>query len=752
MLKKIKFTQIYLLLILLSAFGLRTEKVNYLAICAGGDDNEIINYRFFTPISFAEMSNFKWKSDSTFTANMDDWKNYLGGKINNEDLKKIIYDASADDMQKIRAYITEGKMLDTKLKNNDIIKIWQKNKDLEAIDYLYFAKICEIQSAKHDTWADEKPKRDFEKMRWLTDAGKKYYNEKASNPFLKVRFAYQAIRMAHYTQEYDKVVRFYDELIKPIENNTTSVIKYWALSHKAGALYKKGMQGESIYLFSRIFDLCPSKQASAYLSIKIYEQNEWEKALDLCQNNDEKATLYFIRSLNSQANGLEEIQNVLEIAPKSEKLSYMLAREINKLEFDLLDIDLSKNLLFMKNYQGEEIVQAKKNVESLKKIVTRAIADNKLKNSELFRLAGGYLEYITGQPSKAKAIYQDIANKTKDNNLKNQIEVFQLALQISELKSIDDNTEEEIYTKVKAIKNEHLIDFTQNAFSRLYETKGNVGKAFILRNDVYSLKTRGDVAKVNNLLEMVTKKKPTILEKELIKDKLGDKNAESDLNEIKATFLFAEDKLEEAIKIYQSIPSNKLQKIKNDPFLVTIKDCYENCANSTEKGKYNRMLLAQKIVNLKKLTEKNNLEQAEFLLQLGTVYYNISHFGNSWEAIDYYRSGMDLAMAQEIKQNKQDKYISNIYFDMSKAKYYFDRCVTAALKTGDNEMAAKALMMAAKCEQNNYYLEATTGGFFVPPTYLPKYRQSFIRLKKELKDTKTFKDLKSTCMYFNNVR
>ncbi len=751
MLKKIKSTQIYIGLIFLSAFMWRSEQTHTLPICAGGDPNEINNYRFFEPISFAEMSNFKWKSDSTFSANMEDWKAYLG-KTNDADLKKIIYETSADDMQKIRAYITDGKMLDNKLKNNDVVKIWQKNKDLEAIDYLYFAKTCEVQAKKYDSWSEEAPKKDMEKIKWLADAGKKYYNEKASNPFLKIRFAYQAIRMAHYSNQYDKAIRFYDELVKPIEDKTTSVIKYWALSHKAGALFRTGNIGESIYLFSRIFDVCPSKQASAYLSIKIYEQGNWDSALSLCKNADERATLYFIRSLATNSNGLEELKDVFDIAPKSEKLAYMLAREINKLEHDLLEVNLDKNLLFMRNYQGEETANALKKAESLKSFISFAISDNKIKNMEVFRLGGAYLEYVTGKPAKAKAVYQDIANKTKDINLKNKINVFQLALQISELKTIDDAIEEDIYPKVKALKHDHLLDFTKNAFARLYQNQKNVGKAFILRNDVSWLKTTGNAAQVENILEMLAKKKMTTLEKDIIKEKLGDKNPEQELNELKATFLLADDKLEEAIKVYQSIPANKLNKIKNDPLQALVRDCFENCPPSTEKGKYNRLTLAQKMLNLKKLTEKNNLEQGQYLFQLGTIYYNISHFGNSWDAIDYYRSGSDLMTFKDMKTNPNTPYKTNVYAEMSKAKYYFERAITAFTKTNDKEMTAQALMMAGRCEQNIYYLDFSGDAFaFIAPTYDAKHRKSLIKLKKEYKDTKAFRDLKSTCLYFNNL-
>ena len=285
-----KKTFLYSLLIFLGVFMISTNKKQQMTACGGWDPDALSSYELFKPISFAEMSNFIWKRDSTKDVNIDDWKIYLkDDKINLQDIEHIVYKVSADDMQKIRFYVSEGKILDNKLKNNAMVKLWQKNKDLEAIDYLYFAKTCEPHTAYYDPWtSDEDRKRDITKMKWLMDEAKKYHSQKASNDFLKLRFAYQAIRLAHYTKNYDKALRFYDEMIKPNENKNTSIVMYWTLAHKAGALYHKGEKGEAAYLFSKVFDLCKSKQASAFLSFKVDSQKDWKKAESFCKNGEEK--------------------------------------------------------------------------------------------------------------------------------------------------------------------------------------------------------------------------------------------------------------------------------------------------------------------------------------------------------------------------------------------------------------------------------------------------------------------------------
>jgi hypothetical protein len=89
---------------------------------------------------------------------------------------------------------------------------------------------------------------------------------------------------------------------------------------------------------------------------------------------------------------------------------------------------------------------------------------------------------------------------------------------------------------------------------------------------------------------------------------------------------------------------------------------------------------------------------------------------------------------------------------MAKAKYYFDRCVTAAIKTGNDELAAKALYLGARCEQNNYYLETKAEGwYFIAPTFEEKYRQNFRKIKNEFSKTKMFTDIKENCAYFRTM-
>jgi hypothetical protein len=756
----------YPIFILLSlALVFRPQQVAK-STCGGWSENYYESYQFFAPISFAEMADFDWKIDSTAGDNLQEWKTYFKNKPRLEDISQLVYETSADDMQKVRATILRANSpLPPALKDNSLVKYLTDKRDiserdaLETIDYLFYAKTCEPEALAYDQW-DER-KRDIEKMKWLADAGKKYYKEKAANDFLKLRFAYQAIRMAHYTKQYDKAIRFYDELVEPISMQTESILRYWNLALKAGALKHSGKKGEAAYWFSVVFDKCMSKRASSFLSFEIAEEAEWKQALSLCKNNEEKTTLHFLRALQPQANGIEEMQNIYQITPNSPKLTLLLAREINKLESDLLDVNLQENLLYFKSYQGFPKAEAIQHLNKLKTLVNQVVTDKKANQPEVWALAGGYLDYVAGNPPKATQTLNDLAKNSRDKNLKNQIELFRLAIQISGLTQIDEAAENQLYEQVKDTKHQHLHDFLVNSFARLYQKQGEFGKAFLCKNSIWQIKASPKMDLVENLLTLTDKKKLTDFEKGYLlkkittpsyywyeEDNKPSKFAPKDiLLEVKATILFGQDKLEEAVAVYKQVPEDLIYKIDGDPFQANVKDCQE-CPYSVGKSKYNRLSLAQKIIQLKKILEKNTVEQDKVYFQLGNIYYNMTHFGNAWKAVDYLRSGSDLWNYKSTDIQPENR--EPVFVDCSKAKYYFERAMNGSIKNGNREVATQAAYLAAKCEQNEYYLRASGDGWgYILPNYEASNRRYFTQIKKEFKNTQYYKELLKECAYFN---
>lgn len=731
-----KLLQLSLLAVLTVAFSTRPTHIAE-PICAGGDEGAYA-YNLFTPISFTEFTDFWRKPENSETANIEDWLAYLNGKPKATDISEVVYKLSADDMQKVRASISTGKLPENWQKNT-LLKYWQTNKDLEAIDYLIYAKNCEAQAGVFDDWSEAK--RDLSKTKQLAEAGKKAYTEKAPNDFLKTRYAYQAVRMAHYSEQFQKGIDLYNELAKPLEAKSKSPILHWALAHKAGCLKRVGKDGEANYLFAQIFDKCPSKRVSSALSWSVETEQQWQSAISACQKPEETAPLYFLRALDTQADGVAEMKNIYEKVPNYDKLPVMLMREINQLENKLMNVNLNENLFFLGKSTSSSPEAAAKQLHKLKEFVSKCVAESKVDKKEVFMMASGYLDFMAGNGAQGLKKMDDLAKQTKDPIYQKQIEVCKLAIQLSSLTKIDETVENDLFNTVQNTDNQTLKTFMWHVFEKLYEKQGEAGKAQLCYKG--GLQYTPNLAVLDQLITVADKKKKTALETYILKQANGT-NPKAHFQEIKATYLLYQDKIAEAIAVFEQVPAEMIGKIQENPLAYAIQN-YETYPDNIDKNKYDKLKLAYKMQNLKKMIETPSGDQAMQYFQLGCIYYNITYFGNSWQAVDYFRSTTDLA---NLHQSNQSTYAN---FDCEKAKYYFDRAMNVALKDQNKELGAKAAYLAAKCEQNKFYTSSKNKDVwgYIEPSYAPEHRRYFATLKKEFANTKYYKEILAECSYFN---
>ncbi len=137
-----------------------------------------------------------------------------------------------------------------------------KSKDLEALGYIMYAKQVE-PNVLGDWSAWEPVARDKDKMAKLQKNGVQLYNV-AKNEFIKLRYAYQVVRLAHYAGRYEEAITSYDQLVKP--NTTKSILQDMSLSLKAGALSRTGQKNDAAYIFSQLFSKNEVMRVSNYMS------------------------------------------------------------------------------------------------------------------------------------------------------------------------------------------------------------------------------------------------------------------------------------------------------------------------------------------------------------------------------------------------------------------------------------------------------------------------------------------------------
>lgn len=282
-----------------------------------------------------------------YRTNLLEWQKYADGKPALVHIADIIYELDPEILQNgILQAITNGVPIAAPLRTNLFVAQLAKTKDIGAVKYFLFSRECEPHVQSGDMW-DPKPS-DKTAMKALIEKGTNLYNESASE-FLRLRYGFQIVRLAHYMGNYEQAVVLYDKLVQPIADKAQTTLTkesqviYWATALKAGALKQLKRDGEALYYFSKVFAASPEKRGMVLLNC-LANDDAWRKALSLAKTPQEQALLWTLKGANSEALNFDELQKVCETDPKSVRAEVMLLREVNKIERQLLSPYLTQSL------------------------------------------------------------------------------------------------------------------------------------------------------------------------------------------------------------------------------------------------------------------------------------------------------------------------------------------------------------------------------------------------------------------------
>ncbi|NUO01166.1 MAG: hypothetical protein HUU01_11185 [Saprospiraceae bacterium] len=679
--------------------------------------------------------------------NIREWHERYCQQANATDIHYLVYTAPAYELENLRAAIVEKVTLSSmapELLNNSFARYLHRHKCTETIDYLLYAKQCEPYALKPEGWKEQL--RTTNAMNRLIKEGRAQFMRTKSD-YIRLRYAYQIIRLAHYLKDYEQTLELFDFLMPKIDHDP-SIVEYWILGHKAGALLALGKNVEASYLYSRVYDRCPGKRESAYLSFRIKTDEEWEACLLMCQNDRERAALYALRASGEEARLIEEMQSIYNLYPKSEHLNALLIREVIRLERDLLGLDFNKRREQNRRYFGIPRKGADKRVIRLQAFVRQVLKDGNAPREDLWKLAEGYLELLAGDFYFAAKTFKEAGDLVESDTLQQQLAVFQNVLSIIALDSIDDAGEKAI----AALKTEEVFRlnkdfprFLKDRMAHLYRVSNHEGKAFLQYYPFSYLKLNPSEAVLDDLLRTTRKETTNRLERAMIEKEDGS-TIENDLLDLRATMLLGEFRLEAALEVLKEMNREEWDSYGTFyPFVDRLNDCVHCRIPDSIGARYNRGKLIEELLELEyraKAETKANLAAGRFY-RIGTALYNMTYFGYSWKAADAYRSGA--SMQRRYLKDGDNVTPHHLYpggnrevFDCSHAQFYFEK---ARILAEDPELAAKAAFMAAKCERNDYYVKSAAKE--VPRTYF-----YFNILKENYSDTRFYAKAIRECKYF----
>lgn len=647
---------------------------------------------------------YKKKGDLQVKDNLEEWEERFCGVPDIRDIGYVVYQASIGGLEQLRtAMRSRSASVGYELEDNTFARYLLRNKCEETIDYLIFAKECEPYVVAHKPW--EKPQTMYGLMQKLVTRGLREFRRTESH-YIRLRYAYQILRLAHYSKQYEQVLKLHDELMPQIDNDP-SVVEYWIMGHRAGALQALGRNAEAAYLFSRVFEHCPGKRETAYRSFRIKNDEEWKQCLLLCQSDHERAVLYAIRANMPDSRLLVEMKNIYSLDPTSPFLGLLLIQEMKKLERELLGLGFNDKRALNKRYYNAPGPDAGARLVGLQQFITQVLAEGLVADEALWRLSHAYLYLVAGNIPDANKALQDARRVVSGKMLKEQLEVFALALKISSYEAVNDSMENEIgyirqYDPLY-FRYEDFSDFTDDKLAQLFQQAGYPGKAFLMHYPLNSLKPNPSLDILDELIAICNDTTRTKLENELVMQ--GDSTFINELIDMRATYFMSRYEFEAALETLK-----RMDRVQWDnygvfnPFVERLNDCVR-CRLPDTVTVYNKGELLEQMLDME-YRARAGTERSDLLYyRLGLAVYNMTYFSYSWKAMDYYRSGASLSVenlknGDGVIPGPRFPFGNREQFDCSRARFYFEK---ARIVTNDPNLAARATFMAAKCERNEYY-------------------------------------------------
>lgn len=397
--------------------------------------------------------------DAQVHANLTEWRQYFGSKIPEGQVSDLIYQLPVETLISALQDAKEGHPYTVSA--NTALSYLTLPEQWPALEYLIYAKECEPHVIISDPWNYDKEvqtRRNPEDLRQLIETGLRQYPIVKSS-FLKVRYAFQIIRLAHYGNFNEDCLKYYDNLVAPL--NSKSIVAAWALREKIGALNQVGRYTESTVLSSLMFDQNPVMMDAAFVdfatpiqptdSNENYWINLWQDCLHMAGNPHRQATLWMMDGLQNTRIQIETLQHMYALEPGSSRLEVMLIRHLNKIERENLSpvFNLASGITEIQGVKDEDSLKYFRELDQFVASVDR----QKVRQPALWDAVAGYLSIIEGQHEKARQQLESAANwKSSYSDIQQQIALLQCLNEVTNSPDMTSSLEASCYTVLQGLE------------------------------------------------------------------------------------------------------------------------------------------------------------------------------------------------------------------------------------------------------------------------------------------------------------
>lgn len=747
--------------------------------------------KFYDDYDWMDETNKKNVPDALIT----EWQDYVSNQVTLEQIEELVYNAS-DSVIQYAINNTAG--IKTKIPSdyaafsgNEMLSYLLKQGKKDALSYLVFAKQVQQLIYAADPWEAPQTKDSLKLMKLFRDAER--MQAQIKDPFIQNKYSFMQCRLAFYAGNYPLCIRIADRYFGV--STPVSSIKVMAAGYKAGSYFKTGKNAEAALWFARAFQMSPENRKKNYLGF-LWSTGNGDKSIQpsIISNgadNKEKAFIAGLFGLHGVDYGLENMKKVYSLDPQCELLPLLIVREIEKLEEQYLSPMLAAQKGAGELFYADGSKPNKEQLAHAEKVlifIEQLAADQSLSQNQLYKVCAAYTAYIAGKNEKAKQWAADTYKNRDDVLLWQQALVIQLLTTISGYAQMNNAAEAELLPLLQTLFSIAETDMEYRVFMRnlyvqvlapKYAEQGDMHKSALCFG-VANMKNMSEPAESNSyyyaaygtpgidyvrndfsteqaigLYNFLKKSNLTAFEKFIIekssfgKDEVADFIGTSYLRDYAwkdaIGWLQNADNKEYLIGFAFNQHSYEYDSVFVNPFHDYLNDWqrYEKALiKPMDKLDFARKMIA---LEYQLDTITNKAEKGKIAYLLGSAYYNISYYGNSWMALDYDRSTYLWNNGQYTGWRKE-------YFEVQKARHYYQ--MAYELSGENKEFQAAAFFLVAKCAQRqiprpDYNYNDWTAADKAEKEFMKKFMNNplFSQFKKEFGTTKFYKYTLTRCTY-----
>jgi len=627
---------------------------------------------------------------------------------------------------------------------------------------------------------------------------KKYLDQvqREKNSFLKNRYGFQLVRLAHYLQRNKMALNFFERYLS--KSGQSNYMYYRALEQRSGAAYNLDRQQEAAEGFIEVYANLPDRHRSCALSLNAIQ---WH-SIDFKNFFKKEDSLFdiksFYRVFYTGAPAKKAMMKLTEKTPNSTYLKLLAVRQADQIQEELFPVvydDFESGSRYSPEKSEKEI---KTMGETLEKIARTQLKNDKVKDIDFWKIMKAVSLFPKKDFVQIKKLMKTIS---EDSKLSAQAQRLRFAAAVSELSEINRKNINSLFLELKKnpdlFQYEPLVAFFFNRVALFYSKTNNQifanlsywplryrsPKTDLKWEDIkdkpqsYGLPDR----KYKFLNDTVLKRFKSLLNytektdfEQVVLAQLK-VSPEDYLHEMRGSYYLGNGDIDKAISNFEKIEnprqfyqekfrpqifSGAIHEYFDTPFMQqsdSIHLKYESILNKNGKAAMdlkntrnveeytdNKLALAKTIKRLQDLAGTEPENDGDYYYMLGNVYYNMSRNGWFLNDLFYFSNdrrnnllGYNYGYSDETQKNK-GWHIPEL------ATYFYKKVLE---KSKDKDVKAKATFMLAKTNFCYDYIRTEVNNRYELKLCGP-HKSYFEQLNQNYSDTQFQKEVIKECSWY----